>query len=150
MTPLEEVVGYLGSSVLMGAGMSTQIRQSAMAGCEHILNAIRPGIVRVSQLLEQAAASRKGDRRMCLIAKDFHRVNLDMYSAAIGFPSRIPDMKHIRKEIRTFLDNIESLSQVCETCGCPMEWTCQCPEACCDCVCGACGDRKLVCGEPCC
>lgn len=40
----------------------------------------------------------------------------------------------------------------CETCHCSMapETSCQCDEACDDCVCGACGARKEACGEPCC
>ena len=67
--------------------------------------------VRVSQLLEQAAASRKGDRRLCLIGKDFHRVNSIMYLQVV-FPAEFQTWPYIRKEIRTFLDKIESLSQV--------------------------------------
>ncbi len=38
---------------------------------------------------------------------------------------------------------------ICE-CGCYMKGSCMCPEACDDCVCGACGARKEVWGEPCC
>lgn len=146
MHPIEEMAGLLGSSVLMGAGL-TMIGDD-MAGREHILNALRPGIVRVSELLRENSEEKLEAVRLCSIAKDFHRVNVDIIEACRHRPTTMPGLAFLNAELRGILAEIQDF--FCMSCSCPMKWDCMCEESCDDCVCGACGSRKVEWGEPCC
>ena len=156
MDPLEEIVGLLGASVLMGAGIASTLTSELhiMDNKEHLLNAIRPGVHRVYTVLDKVFRDFEEKQRIkhiCRIAKDFLRVNTDLFNASLTRPQGPDGMEHLETDVRQALNAIKKMISECNTCHCPMMGYCICEgELCDDCNCGACGSRKLEWGEPCC
>ena len=73
-----------------------------------------------------------------LITETFKEYNSENIKAKRAINSKNPESVKIKDKYNT-----------CNWCHCSMSGHCKCPEACDDCVCGACGNRKYP-GKNCC